>query len=130
MGTPAANAANSRRTGPSNAAALEARRSWSNTFTTNRPRLVESRQDRCTALGPLAMATSGPVGASSPKASATGHGEGEGFIWSPAGSGSYHDNASLARRRPTGPLLDTPAPKLTTIEASLALLAGVVGVRG
>jgi hypothetical protein len=113
IGTPAANAADSRRTGPSNASALDALRFRSNTFTANRPRLVESRHDRCTALGPLATATSGPVGAPSPKASATGHGEGNSFICSPTGSGSCHNNASLARpqTRP-GRSSTPPSPKV------------------
>jgi hypothetical protein len=74
-GTPAAIAASSRRTGPSNAATPHARWSRLNVLTANRPRLVDSRHDRCTALGPLVMATSGPVGVPSPKASAIGDGE-------------------------------------------------------
>src|SRR6266545_1859853 len=75
IGTPAANTASSRRTGPSNASTLWTCRSRLNAFTANRPRLVENRPDRCIALGPLVMATSGPVGTPSPKASAIDDGE-------------------------------------------------------
>jgi hypothetical protein len=46
-----------------------------NALIANRPWLVDSRHDWCTALGPLVMATSGPVGVPSPKASAIGVGE-------------------------------------------------------
>src|SRR4030095_13384529 len=96
-GIPAANAASSRRTGPSNASTPRACGSRLNALTANRPRLVDSRQDRCAALGPLVMATSGAVGVPSPKASAIGDGESSIYPWLVAGFGCGHAGGKAER---------------------------------